>query len=169
MIIFYYVSFRFLFKRIGISKSMVDKIKIMVNHLDLPQDVIDIIHFHLEGYYQGRKCASELLMPHFQRTLTSIGKKRWGVRRREEVHPGRDLVRIIRPHFSGFVPCGIKPFEGERVNIHGLSPKPWRYFHNTTNELDCTHDDLNRVLTMLDVKKFRSKKKSDKIQLLIKQ
>ena len=77
---------------------MVDKIKIMVNHLDLPQDVIDIIHFYLEGYYQGRKCASELLMPHFQRTLTSIGKKRWGVRRREEVHPGRDLVRIIRPH-----------------------------------------------------------------------
>ena len=50
-----------------------------------------------------------------------------------------------------------------------LSPKPWRYFHNTTNELDCTHDDLNRVLTMLDVKKFRSKKKSDKIQLLMKQ
>ena len=90
-------------------------------------------------------------------------KKRWGVRRREEVHPGRDLVRIIRPHFSGFVPCGIRPFEGERVNIHGLSPKPRRYFHNTTNELDCTHDDLNRVLTMLDVKKFRSKKKSDKI------
>ena len=169
MIIFYYGSFRFLFKRIGISKSMVDKIKIMVNHLDLPQDVIDIIHFHLEGYYQGRKCASELLMPHFQRTLTSIGKKRWGVRRREEVHPGRDLVRIIRPHFSGFVPCGIRPFEGERVNIHGFSPKPWRYFHNYVNELDCTHDDLNRVLTMLDVKKFRSKKKSDKIQLLIKQ
>ena len=44
-----------------------------------------------------------------------------------------------------------------------------RYFYNATNELDCTHDDLNRVLTMLDVKKFRSKKKSDKIQLLIKQ
>ena len=86
--VFYYDSFRFLFKRIGISKSMVDKIKIMVNHLDLPQDVIDIIHSHLEGYYQGRKCASELLMPHFQRTLTSIGKKRWGVRRREEVHEG---------------------------------------------------------------------------------
>ena len=42
MISFYYVSFRFLFKRIGISKSMVDKIKIMVNHLDLPQDVIEL-------------------------------------------------------------------------------------------------------------------------------
>ena len=55
------------------------------------------------------------------------------------------------------------------MNIHGLSPKPRRYFHNTTNELDCTHDDLNYVLTMLDVKKFRSKKKSDKIQLLIKE
>ena len=55
------------------------------------------------------------------------------------------------------------------MNIHGLSPKPRRYFHNTTNELDCTHDDLNYVLTMLDVKKFRSKKKRDKIQLLIKQ
>ena len=63
----------------------------------------------------------------------------------------------------------MRPFEGERVNIHGLSPKPWRYFHNYVNDLDCTHDDLNRVLTMLDVKKFRSKKKSDKIQLLMKQ
>ena len=51
----------------------------MVNHLDLPPDVIDIIHFYLEGYYQGRKCASELLMPHFQRALKSISKKRWGV------------------------------------------------------------------------------------------
>ena len=108
-------------------------------------------------------------MPYFQRTLTSIGKKRWGVRRREEVHPGRDLVRIIRPHFSGFVSCGIRPFEGERVNIHGLSPKPRSYFYDARNELDCTHDDLNRVLTMLDVKKFKSKKKNDKIQLLIKQ
>ena len=81
-------------------------------------------------------------------------------------HPGRDLVRIIRPHFSGFVPCGIKPFQGERVNIHGLSHKPWRYFNNATNELDCTHDDLNHVLTMLGVKKFKSKKKGEKIQLL---
>ena len=55
------------------------------------------------------------------------------------------------------------------MNIHGLSPKPRRYFYNTTNGLDCTHDELNHVLTMLGVKKFRSKKKSDKIQLLIKQ
>ena len=85
------------------------------------------------------------------------------------MHPGRDLVRIIRPHFSGFVPCGIRPFQGERMNNHGLSPKPRRYFYDAPNELDCTHDDLNYVLTMLDVKKFRSKKKRDKIQLLIKQ
>ena len=53
-----------------------------------------------------------------------------------------------------------------------MSPKPRRYFYsiyNATDALDCTHDDLNNVLTMLDVKKFRSKKKSEKIQLLIKQ
>ena len=53
------------------------------------------------------------------------------------------------------------------VNIHGLSHKPWRYFNNANNELDCTHDDLNHVLTMLGVKKFKSKKKGEKIQLLL--
>eukprot|EP01048_Picozoa_sp_COSAG05_P001269 COSAG05_NODE_42_length_26187_cov_393.972286_8_plen_78_part_00 len=77
-------------------------------------------------------------------------------------------MRIIRPQFSGFVSCGMRPFDGERVNIHGLSQEGWSYYM-TNNKLNCTHQDLNRVLTMLGVKKFRSKKKNEKIQLLIKQ
>ena len=84
-------------------------------------------------------------------------------------HPGRDLVRIIRPHFSGFVPCGIKPFQGERVNIHGLSQEEGWSYYMTNNTLNCTHGDLNQVLAVLGVKKFRSKKKNEKIQLLAKQ
>ena len=51
---------------------MVDAIKILVDQLDLPDDVIGIIHEHLQGYYQYRRCARELLMPHFHRSLASI-------------------------------------------------------------------------------------------------
>ena len=49
---------------------MVDAIKILVDQLDLPDDVIGIIHEHLQGYYQYRRCARELLMPHFIFTTT---------------------------------------------------------------------------------------------------
>ena len=34
--------------------------------------------------------------------------------------------------------------------------------------LDCTHDDLDTVLTMLGCKRFKSKKKKEKITLLLK-
>ena len=46
------------------------------------------------------------------------------------------------------------PFQGERVNIHGLTKEDWSYFNNNNNKLNCTHEDLNQVLTMLGVKKF---------------
>ena len=40
----------------------------------------------------------------------------------------------------------------------------------TNDNLNCTHhEDLNQVLAVLGVKKFRSKKKNETIQLLIKQ
>ena len=39
----------------------------------------------------------------------------------------------------------------------------------TNNTLNCTHGDLNQVLAVLGVKKLRSKKKNEKIQLLVKQ
>ena len=77
---------------------MVDAIKILVDQLDLPDDVIGIIHEHLQGYYQYRRCARELLMPHFHRSLAAIIKER--PRFNGTVHPGRYLVRIIRPRFK---------------------------------------------------------------------
>ena len=58
--------------------------------------------------------------------------------------------------------------QGERVNIHGLSKS--RYAYNTEHacELECTHGDLDTVLTMLGCKRFKSKKKKEKITLLLK-
>ena len=143
---------------------MVDVIKILVDQLDLPDDVIGIIHEHLQGYYQYRRCARELLMPHFHRSLASIITQipKWYIR--TDVHPGRYLVRIIRPRFDGFSSSEMSPFKGERVNIHGLSKS--RYAYNT--ELDCTHDDLDTVLTMLGCKRFKSKQEKEKITLLLK-
>ena len=144
---------------------MVDAIKILVDQLDLPDDVIGIIHEHLQGYYQYRRCARELLMPHFRRSLASINKQTpdWYRRAldRTDVHPGRYLVRIIRPRFSGFSSSKMSSFKGERVNIHGLSKSRGAY----NNKLDCIHDDLDTVLTMLGCKRFKSKKK---ISLLVK-
>ena len=149
---------------------MVDAIKILVDQLDLPDDVIGIIHEHLQGYYQYRRCARELLMPHFRRSLGSINKQipKWSNSRisdsRTDVHPGRYLVRIIRPRFSGFSSSKMSSFKGERVNIHGLSKSRGAY----NNKLDCIHDDLDTVLTMLGCKRFKSKKKKETITLLLK-
>ena len=147
---------------------MVDAIKILVDQLDLPDDVIGIIHEHLQGYYQYRRCARELLMPHFHRSLASINKQIPKWYNRTDVHPGRDLVRIIRPRIGGFSSGEMSPFKGERVNIHGLSKS--RYAYNTEHAcvLECTHDDLDTVLTMLGCKRFKSKKKKEKITLLLK-
>ena len=123
---------------------MVDAIKILVDQLDLPDDVIGIIHEHLQGYYQYRRCARELLMPHFHRSLASIITQipKWYIR--TDVHPGRYLVRIIRPRFDGFSSSEMSPFKGERVNIHGLSKS--RYAYKT--ELDCRHDDLDTACSL---------------------
>ena len=143
---------------------MVDAIKILVDRLDLPDDVIGIIHEHLQGYYQYRRCARELLMPHFHRSLASINKQIPKWYSITDVHPGRYLVRIIRPRFSGFSSSKMSSFKGERVNIHGLSKSRGAY----NNKLDCIHDDLDTVLTMLGCKRFKSKKKMEKITLLLK-
>ena len=107
-------------------------------------------------------------MPHFHRSLASIDKHIPKWYNRTGVHPGRYLVRIIRPRFRGFSSSEMSSFKGERVNIHGLSKS--RYAYNTEHacELDCTHDDLDTVLTMLGCKRFKSKKKKEKITLLLK-
>ena len=60
------------------------------------------------------------------------------------------------------------------VNLYGLIAKPdWRsnyYAHVMANLTlnDYTHDDLDRVLTELGYKRFKSKKKPEKIHMLLK-
>ena len=75
-----------------------------------------------------------------------------------EVGDSITLTVISHFRFNGFVSCGMRPFQGERVNIHGLSQEDWSHYNNNNNE------DLTQVLTTLGVKLFRSKKKNEKIQ-----
>jgi hypothetical protein len=52
-----------------------------------------------------------------------------------------------------------------RVNLHVLiAGRDWRnYGMHILSLKDSTHDDLNRVLTELGCKRFKSKKKAEKI------
>ena len=87
------------------------------------------------------------------------------------INLGRYLIRIIRPRLSGNYCSTISTFYGERVNIHGLTMhKRYVFPHtvNNPNELAGTHEEIDAVLTMLGVKKFKSKVKKEKITLLLK-
>ena len=56
------------------------------------------------------------------------------------------------------------------MNLYGLIGTRKR-FDQTTNNLtleNSTHDDLDRVLTQLGCKRFKSKRKHEKIRMLLK-
>ena len=87
-------------------------------------------------------------------------------------HPGRSWVRVLYPRERG---CSSMP-QDPSVDVYGLhwrSRVPGRYFDNSTAcnyilEGQFTHDDLDRVLTELGAKRFKSKPKAEKITLLMK-
>eukprot|EP01047_Picozoa_sp_COSAG01_P076405 COSAG01_NODE_13405_length_1590_cov_1.273642_1_plen_129_part_10 len=116
--------------------------------LDLPDDIMHMI----AEYLQYRRAAIELKTPHFQRSLASIRTQR-GRYGANCIHPGRDLVRIIRPRLS-FCGYSIDSYKGERVNVYGLTfLSRW----DGRCVLDCTHADLDRVLEELSYKRYKSK------------
>ena len=137
-----------------------------MNLSDLPDDVLEIIRGYLREYYMMRLCGRELRSNHIQRSLRSIQAQRVHHWSDPVVHPGRDIVRIIRPKMRGFVGHSIPVYYGEEVNLHGLIyRKQYRYL---PHKLEGTHADLDAVLESLGHKRFKSKLRQQKIHMLMK-
>ena len=130
--------------------------------LDLSNDILDIVGEHL----QYRCAAIELKSPHFQRSLDNIRAQRRNIRKycsesaERFIHPGRDLVQIIRPKLWRSN-RSIRQYEGEKINIYGLK-------FNCYNHLYGSHDILNKKLKNLGYKHYKSKLKKEKIRMLLK-
>ena len=84
-------------------------------------------------------------------------------------HPGRFLIRIIYPTFET-APRNLDCRLSQSINIYGY--QVYTQTDEQGNVYDIspvfTHDDLNTLLSGFGYTRFKSKKKPDKIRMLMK-
>ena len=145
-------------------------LKLIGDKYNLPDDVLDLIAHEcgLEYVYAFRATVlKDLTQPHFVRSLRNLQEQRnseaWH-RRQSPIHPGRWLVRLIRPQFDGFSTTRIYT---KSTNIFGLTfNHEFGQYHDGL-ETNATHADLDALLTQFGHKRFKSKKRDAKIRLLL--
>ena len=147
---------------------------------DLAPDILRLIEDELDVLLLFRTATRELKSPHFQRTLARITRQ-LPTHTRDPPHPGRHLVRIIRPQYSRTLSTHAKAdhYSNTPIDIHGLSfttgqTSAWGggradIEHRYGNPLNCyTHNEINDRLEALGYKRFKSRKKDVKIKMLMK-
>ena len=149
-------------------------LKLIGDKYNLPDDVLDLIAHEcgLEYVYAFRATVpKDLTQPHFVRSLRNLQKQsEYGRSNSLTIHPGRWLVRVIRPRFYDFCTIMIdtKMFYRGRINIFGLPFNHRNYGHDPHGlETNATHADLDALLTQFGHKRFKSKKRDAKIRLLL--
>ena len=127
-----------------------------------------IFHF-MDPQIDYQKVVSEFNDPRFKQWAERYHR---GMHAHATRHPGRSWVRVLYPRHTGMNSMPQDP----SVDVYGLqwrSRDRHRYFDNGTAadyllEGRFTHEDLDRVLTELGVKRFKSKPKAEKITMLMK-
>ena len=141
---------------------------------DLAPDILGLIEDELDVLLLFRTATRELKTPHFQRTLARITRQLPS--NDCPPHPGRHLVRIIRPQYSRTLSTRAHTgrYASTPINIHGLSfttgpPSNW---HTGRADIEqqsnyYTHNDINDRLEALGHRRFKSRKKDVKIKMLM--
>ena len=138
---------------------------------ELCDDILELIEIELRPRLKYNQVVREYKDPRFHKAANRITKE---VARRRDVHPGRHYLRVIYPTFEGFSSYRIDRFKCQDINLHGMLIRTTVRHYNTDVDVsskysvrDYTHGDIDDILTSLGATRFKSRKKHDKITMIM--
>ena len=135
-------------------------------------DIMRLIFAELEPMFQYNRVVKEYNDPRFKSHFRRVYKESEA----DDVHPGRWLVHIIHPQLQHWPYYLVRQFKCEDINLYGCmiqtTDRHWRTHFDLELSYDSmrsfTHDDLNTILASYGYTGFSSKKKHEKIHILMK-
>ena len=138
---------------------------------DLCDDIIDLILIELLPRQRYNQVVREYKDPRFHKGTARVLK----AMSTQRSHPGRTYLRVIHPVLKSWPQYPIADYKCKAINVYGLRietrPRGWGQgldWSCQSSVRDFTHADLDRLLTELGKKRFKSKLKHDKITMLLK-
>jgi hypothetical protein len=138
---------------------------------ELCDDILELIEVELRPRLKYNQVVREYKDPRFHKAANRITKD---VARRYDVHPGRHYLRVIYPTFEGFSSYRIDRFKCQDINLHGMLIRTTARHYNTDVDVssnysvrDYTHSDIDDILTSLGATRFKSRKKHDKLTMIM--
>jgi hypothetical protein len=135
---------------------------------ELCDDILELIEIELRPRLKYNQMVREYKDPRFHKSANRITKN---IR---DVHPGRHYLRVIYPTFEGFSSYRIDRFKCHDINLHGMLIRTTVRHYNTDVDVsskysvrDYTHGDIDDILTSLGATRFKSRKKHDKITMIM--
>ena len=135
---------------------------------NLCDDILELIEVELRPRLKYNQVVREYKDPRFHKAANRITKDR------RDVHPGRHYLRVIYPTLHGFSSYRIERFKCQDINLHGMLIRTNIRDYNTDVDVsskysvrDYTHDDIDDILTSLGATRFKSRKKHDKIAMIM--
>ena len=137
---------------------------------NLCDDIMELIEVELRPRLKYNQVVREYKDPRFHKSANRITKRVY----RRDVHPGRHYLRVIYPTFEGFCSYRIDRFKCQDINLHGMLIRTNIRDYNTDVDVsskysvrDYTHDDIDDILTSIGATRFKSRKKHDKIAMIM--
>ena len=138
---------------------------------ELCDDILELIEIELRPRLKYNQVVREYKDPRFHKSANRITKE---VARRRDVHPGRHYLRVIYPTLNGFSTYRIDRCKCQDINLHGMLIRTTVRHYNTDVDVsskysvrDYTHGDIDDILTSLGATRFKSRKKHDKIAMIM--
>jgi len=138
---------------------------------DLCDDIMGMILIELLPRQRYNRVVAEYKDPRFHKGAARVRKAMW----QAASHPGRTYLRVIHPVLRGWAEYPIPDFRCKAINLYGLRIKTQSCGWTQAADWSCqssvrdfTHADLDRILSELGKKRFKSKLKHDKIAMLLK-
>ena len=135
---------------------------------ELCDDILELIEIELRPRLKYNQMVREYKDPRFHKSANRITKNR------RDVHPGRHYLRVIYPTLHGFSSYRIERFKCQDINLHGMLIRTNIRDYNTDVDVsskysvrDYTHDDIDDILTSIGATRFKSRKKHDKIAMIM--
>ena len=137
---------------------------------ELCDDILELIEIELRPRLKYNQVVREYKDPRFHKSANRITKRVY----RRDVHPGRHYLRVIYPTLEGFSSYRIDRFKCQDINLHGMLIRTTARHYNTDVDIssnysvrDYTHRDIDDILTSLGATRFKSRKKHDKITMIM--
>ena len=135
---------------------------------NLCDDILELIEVELRPRLKYNQVVREYKDPRFHKAANRITKD---IR---DVHPGRHYLRVIYPTLNGFSTYRIDRCKCQDINLHGILIRTTVRDYNTDVDVSSkysvrgyTHDDIDDILTSIGATRFKSRKKHDKIAMIM--